>query len=96
MRWRPIDFRSSEVVTVGSALETIMYAHLEHFQDKRRSVLLWFGSRDAKAVLERVNRRYDYLGKWIYDRRPESGIRHGGADAALGRRRDHLELRPLL
>lgn len=55
-----------EEVSVGTALETIMYAHLEHFQEKRRSVLLWFGSRDAKAVLERVNRRYEYLGKWIY------------------------------
>lgn len=60
-------------VSVGSALETIMYAHLEHFQEKRRSVLLWFGSRDAKAVLARVNRRYDYLGKWIYD----GGVRAG-------------------
>jgi AcrR family transcriptional regulator len=63
-----------EEVSVGSALETIMYAHLEHFQDKRRSVLLWFGSRDAKAVLERVNRRYDYLGKWIYDGGVKAGF----------------------
>ncbi|MBJ7354748.1 MAG: TetR/AcrR family transcriptional regulator [Thermoleophilaceae bacterium] len=67
-----------EEVSVGSALETIMYAHLEHFQDKRRSVLLWFGSRDAKAVLERVNRRYDYLGKWIYD----GGLKAGYVEGA--------------
>src|SRR3954451_6804258 len=65
-----------EEVSVGTALETIMYAHLEHFQEKRRSVLLWFGSRDAKAVLERVNRRYDYLGKWIY----EGGLKAGYVD----------------
>jgi len=68
-----------EAVSVGSALETIMYAHLEHFQDKRRSVLLWFGSRDAKAVLERVNRRYDYLGKWIYT----GGVRAGYVNPEL-------------
>jgi AcrR family transcriptional regulator len=77
-----------EEVSVGSALETIMYAHLEHFQDKRRSVLLWFGSRDAKAVLERVNRRYDYLGKWIYDGGVNAGYVEGatppwGGDAII-------------
>jgi AcrR family transcriptional regulator len=77
-----------EEVSVGTALETIMYAHLEHFQDKRRSVLLWFGSRDAKAVLERVNRRYDYLGKWIYDGGLKAGYVEGntppwGGDAII-------------
>lgn len=54
-------------VTMDSLLRTIMYAHLDHFQAQRRSVLLWFGARQAKAVSERVNARYDYLGEWIYD-----------------------------
>jgi AcrR family transcriptional regulator len=53
--------------TMESLLRTIMNAHLEHFQTQRRSVLLWFGARQSKAVSERVNRRYDYLGQWIFN-----------------------------
>lgn len=63
-----------ERVTMESLLTSIMDAHLEHFQAQRRSVLLWFGARQAKAVSERVNARYDYLGSWIY---------HGGIEAGF-------------
>lgn len=66
----------AETVTIESLLRTIMYAHLDHFQAQRRSVLLWFGARHSKVVSERVNQRYDYLSKWIYD----GGLRAGFVD----------------
>lgn len=60
--------------TMESLLRTIMVGHLDHFQASRRSVLLWFGARQSKAVSERVNRRYDYLAEWI---------QHGGVSSGL-------------
>lgn len=62
-----------ESVDPPSLLRLIMGAHLEHFQAQRRSVLLWFGARQSKAVSERVNQRYDYLSAWIF----EGGIAAG-------------------
>lgn len=62
-----------ETLTMESLLETIMVAHLDHFQASRRSVLLWFGARQSKAVSERVNRRYDYLSAWIQNGGLSSG-----------------------
>lgn len=54
-----------EVITFDVLLDTIMYAHLDHFQSSRRSIVLWFGARSSKEVLGRVERRYKYLGNWL-------------------------------
>jgi AcrR family transcriptional regulator len=54
-----------ETVTMDSALRLVMNTHFEHFLGARRSVVLWFGARKSRKVLERVNRRYAYMGDWI-------------------------------
>lgn len=64
----------AESVTITSLLRLIMDSHLEHFQAQRRSVLLWFGARQSKVVSERVNQRYDYLSKWIFDGGTRAGF----------------------
>lgn len=66
--------RLAELETVSFAvlLDTIMLAHLEHFQASRRSIVLWFGARNSKEVLGRVERRYKYLGEWLRNGSMES------------------------
>ncbi len=54
-----------ETISFSILLETIMQAHLEHFQASRRSIVLWFGARKSNEVLGRVERRYKYLGDWL-------------------------------
>ncbi|MFT4049511.1 MAG: TetR/AcrR family transcriptional regulator [Solirubrobacterales bacterium] len=63
-----------ETITFDTLLQTIMYAHLDHFQASRRSIVLWFGARNSKEVLGRVERRYRYLGKWLMDGAIASGM----------------------
>lgn len=71
----------AETVNPSILLRLIMGAHLEHFQSQRRSVLLWFGARQSKAVSERVNERYDYLSAWIL----QGGIAAGFVTTAVPR-----------
>lgn len=62
-----------DVISFDILLRTIMDAHLNHFQSSRRAIVLWFGARNGKEVLGRVERRYAYLGSWLM-----SGAIRGG------------------
>jgi AcrR family transcriptional regulator len=62
-----------DVISFDVLLRTIMQAHLDHFQSSRRAIVLWFGARNSKEVLGRVERRYAYLGSWLM-----SGAIRGG------------------
>ncbi len=63
-----------ETVSLDTMLETIMLTHLDHFQTHRRSIVLWFGARNSKRVLDRVGRRYAYLGKWVIESSRAAGF----------------------
>jgi AcrR family transcriptional regulator len=63
-----------EVINFENLLQAIMRAHLAHFQSSRRSIVLWFGARNSKEVIKRVDRRYAYLGSWLMDGAMRSGM----------------------
>ncbi|MGH2906801.1 MAG: TetR/AcrR family transcriptional regulator [Solirubrobacterales bacterium] len=63
-----------DTVTPAILLETLVVAHLRHFQASRRSIVLWFGARQSSRVLARVDRRYKYIGAWVYDGSVKSGL----------------------
>lgn len=60
--------------SMETLLRTIMIGHLEYFRNSRRAVLGWFGARQSKAVLERVNHRYKYIGQWVVDGSVKAGF----------------------
>lgn len=70
-----------ETITFDVLLETIMRAHLDHFQGSKRSIVLWFGARSSKEVLRRVDRRYKYLADWLMDGAIKSGMAHSDSPA---------------
>lgn len=63
-----------ETVTLEALLHTISDAHREHFKASRRSIVMWFGARNSKEVLGRVERRYEYLGDWLIKGSVKSGM----------------------
>jgi AcrR family transcriptional regulator len=63
-----------ETVSLDSLLETMMLTHLRHFQSHKRSIVLWFGARNSKRVLDRVDRRYAYLGRWVLESSLKAGF----------------------
>lgn len=63
-----------EVVSLDALLDAFMYAHLRHFQSRRRSILLWFGARNSKTVLDRVDRRYELMGRWLFEGSKAAGM----------------------
>jgi AcrR family transcriptional regulator len=63
-----------ETVTPEILLRTMMVTHLEHFQSSRRSIVLWFGARQSSRVLGRIDRRYKYMGDWVFDGTIASGL----------------------
>jgi AcrR family transcriptional regulator len=54
-----------ETVTIEALLDSMVRSHYEAFTQSRRSIVLWFGARGSKAVLGRVERRYEYMGNWL-------------------------------
>jgi AcrR family transcriptional regulator len=52
-------------VTLGVLLDTMIRSHYAAFTQSRRSIVLWFGARNSKEVLGRVERRYTYMGQWV-------------------------------
>jgi AcrR family transcriptional regulator len=62
-----------DVISLEILLETIMTAHLHHFQESRRAIVLWFGARQSARVLARVDRRYAYMADWV-----QAGSRRAG------------------
>lgn len=63
-----------KTVSLDSLLDTMMLTHLEHFQAHRRSIVLWFGARNSKRVLDRVDRRYSYMGQWVIESSRAAGF----------------------
>lgn len=61
-------------VSLDGLLHAMMYAHLKHFQRNRRSVVLWFGARQSKKVIGRIERRYDYMSEWLITGTIKSGL----------------------
>lgn len=66
--------RELETVSLDTLLDTFMMTHLRHFQSRRRSILLWFGARQSKTVLDRVDKRYAYLGSWLIESSEAAGL----------------------
>lgn len=65
--------RELDRVTIESLLDVMVRAHWEGLTKDRRSIILWFGARQSKAVLGRVERHYAYMGSWLFE-----GGRRGG------------------
>lgn len=65
---------SLDRISLEELLHAMMWAHLRHFQASRRSVVLWFGARTSKRVLSRIDRRYDYMSKWLMAGSIRSGL----------------------
>lgn len=63
-----------ELVTLDSLLDAMVRTHWEYLSSSRRSMVLWFGARNSKAVLGRVERRYKYMGEWLLDGSRRSGM----------------------
>lgn len=65
---------SLETVSLATLLDTLMWSHLRHFQQSKRSVVLWFGARQSAIVLGRVDGRYKYMADWIFNGSLNAGL----------------------
>jgi AcrR family transcriptional regulator len=65
---------SLKLVTFDVLLESLMGAHLDYFRSSRRAIVLWFGARNSKEVLGRIERRYEYMGRWLMAGAVRSGM----------------------
>lgn len=65
---------SLETVSLDTLLDTIVMTHMRYFQSHRRSIVLWFGARQSRKVLDRIDRRYAYLGEWVLDSARSAGL----------------------
>lgn len=65
---------SMETVSLSSLLDTLMWSHMRHFQMNKRAVVLWFGARQSSTVISRVDRRYKYMGDWVFDGSLKAGL----------------------
>ncbi len=63
-----------ETVSIENLFEAFMIAHLRHFQASRRAILLWYGARNSTTVIERVDRRYARMGRWLQDAAEGAGM----------------------
>lgn len=59
------ELQKLETVDFQVLFTVIMEAHLRYFTSNRRSIVLWFGARNSKEVLGRIERRYEYMGEWL-------------------------------
>lgn len=76
--------RALERVTIESLLDAMVRAHWEGLTKDRRSIILWFGARQSKAVLGRVDRHYAYMGSWLFEGGRRGGLVNADAPAHGG------------
>jgi AcrR family transcriptional regulator len=63
-----------DTISIEILLRTIMLTHLNHFQQNRRAIVLWFGARESSPVLARVEHRYAYMGDWVQNGSTAAGF----------------------
>lgn len=68
------DLEQLETVSIDLLLERILRSHMAFLRRRRRVILLWFGSRESAAVLERVEDRYALWGEWVWRSWQEAGL----------------------
>lgn len=78
MRWLDARVRErlegAESMDIERLFRTILMTHFEHFRNERRAVIGWFGARQSKVILERVDHRYKHLGAWVVDGSKNAGF----------------------
>lgn len=71
------ELESLEAVKLESLLELFMEVHYRHFKAKPGSIVLWFGARGSKVVMQRVTDRYLDMARWIQDGSGAAGLAAG-------------------
>lgn len=61
-------------ISIDLLLELILRVHFEYFNRSRRAVILWFGARQSRAVLEKIDRRYSEWGDWLFNGCKDAGL----------------------